>query len=695
MRFYLKKLILWPTNKENSIEEIEFHKDKINIVHGRSGTGKSSILSIIDYCLGASRCSIPVGLIRDEVDWFGVVLVVDEINILIARRTPKSKQASKEFYVKNLTNQDILPDQFVSNYNDLKLKDLFNNRILKISNLPQTVEEETRGFDGRASYRDLSAFNFLPQHIVANPNTLFYKADSYEHKDRLKKIFPFALGVVNNEYLLKERQRAIKQRELDSLIKKQQTTQRDINAWQADVNKLWLKAIELGLIVQEDLESTEDKIKNFKFLCENMKNNNLLKLIKNPNYLYSNEIYQKNKKIEIKFQQEVDKLRVKIRNFRSLSTTATNFSSAVDIEKNRTVNFEWFKENLAEKNHCIACGSESNQLNDLISNLEVKVNKLNELSGVLYENPVVDLEIEKLEKELVCAQNNLHEIRKENLVLEVEHNKKNDSLSQIYILLGRIEALLINYQENRNEDDLSLKIKELAKEIQDLDNFFMNSRKINLETAAYEKIGNLIEIYSKEFKLDQRGNISLDKSELTLRFDQLDNGIKEYLWEVGSGENWMGYHISTFLALHEYFSQKKNSPVFNFLVIDQPSQVYFPTTVSGYNELDDIEKLQLITQEIDQSSEEHLSTNVTETNKLNDIDLQLTSKEIDRNYDIAATKRIFEMLELGLERSNFGYQIIVLEHADQSIWGGFNNTVEIRNWKKQEDGLIPKEWVRT
>ncbi|NUG24653.1 hypothetical protein, partial [Acinetobacter lactucae] len=135
------------------------------------------------------------------------------------------------------------------------------------------------------------------------------------------------------------------------------------------------------------------------------------------------------------------------------------FSSAVDIEKNRVANSEWFKQNLAESNHCIACGSESNQLNYLISNLEMKVNKLNELSGVLYENPVVDLEIEKLEKELVDTQYKLHEVRKENLVLEVENNNKNDSLSQIYILLGRIEALLINYQENKNEDDLSLKIK--------------------------------------------------------------------------------------------------------------------------------------------------------------------------------------------------------------------------------------------
>ncbi|HHH7758131.1 TPA: DUF3732 domain-containing protein [Escherichia coli] len=32
--------------------------------------------------------------------------------------------------------------------------------------------------------------------------------------------------------------------------------------------------------------------------------------------------------------------------------------------------------------------------------------------------------------------------------------------------------------------------------------------------------------------------------------------MKKYLWKVGSSENWMGYHISISLALHEYLSPK-------------------------------------------------------------------------------------------------------------------------------------------
>lgn len=664
MQFYLEKVILWPVNKENKIEEINFFTDKINVIHGRSGTGKSSIISIIDYCLGASRCSIPVGLIRDEVEWFGVVLVIKNNKVLICRRTPRNKQVSTEFFVKSFDENDPLPSELTSNFNDLKLKNLFNNRILKISNLPQTLEEDSKGFDAKASYRDLAAFNFLPQHIVANPNTLFYKADSSEHKERLKKIFPLALGIVTNEYLVKERLRALKIRERDSLIRKQNTTRREFNAWSADVNNLWFKAIELGLI-KDDIENTiENKIKKIEEFLGDYKNGRIQEIINKPNYIYSNSIYNELKAKANKFQREIDKILIKIRNIESLSDSAKDFSSAVKLENSRLVNFDWLKEKISNENYCVACGSNTNQLSLLIKNLDKKVRKINELSGVLYENPIVDLEVESLKSELMNKQNKLHDIRKNILSLDVSENNKLGSLDQIYILIGRIQSLLINYSENNNEDDLSLQISKLDQEIQAIDLFFMQSGKLELEKKIYNNIGSLIKLYADEFNLEDRGRISLDKQELTLKFYKENSEIKEFLWEVGSGENWMGYHISTFLALHEYFSNQDNSHIFNFLVIDQPSQVYFPTAVSGYNELDNF-------------------SNKSYSNNFN------------RNHDLNATKRIFEMLEFGLKRSDYKYQIIVLEHADQSIWGDLENIVEVRNWKGLEDGLIPKHWVRS
>ena len=60
---------------------------------------------------------------------------------------------------------------------------------------------------------------------------------------------------------------------------------------------------------------------------------------------------------------------------------------------------------------------------------------------------------------------------------------------------------------------------------------------------------------------------------------------------MGSGENWLGYHLVVHFALHEYFVNH-NRPVPRFLFLDQPSQVYFPRDEEGNlkESLDDLDQ---------------------------------------------------------------------------------------------------------
>ncbi|HGF9379785.1 TPA: hypothetical protein ACJES3_003999, partial [Acinetobacter nosocomialis] len=263
--------------------------DKVNIIHGRSRTGKSSILSIIDYCLGSSRCSIPVGLIREKVEWFGLIVRTKGIRIIIARHTPGVKTVSKEFFVRALNENQEIPKVLNANYDESDLKSLFNDKLLRLSNLSQSDNNEVGQFDGRASYRDLAAFNFLPQHIVANPNTLFYKADSNEHKERLRKILPLALSIVDIEYLNKERSRFTLQKHLESLERKQETKKRNLSAWEGDVEKVWNKAIELGLVQNVEVHNLSDRINILNELISKIDQVGYDVLMKTPNYKYTNE----------------------------------------------------------------------------------------------------------------------------------------------------------------------------------------------------------------------------------------------------------------------------------------------------------------------------------------------------------------------------------------------------------------------
>lgn len=132
---------------------------------------------------------------------------------------------------------------------------------------------------------------------------------------------------------------------------------------------------------------------------------------------------------------------------------------------------------------------------------------------------------------------------------------------------------------------------------------------------------------------------------------------KDYLWEIGSGANWMGYHISTLLALHEYFLSLNISPVPNFLVIDQPSQVYFPERWPG------------------------------------DLDPKNPSKlpEEPSSDDIERVNKIFRTLSEGLSRTKNKLQLLVIEHADEITWQGIKDINLVDRWR---DGraLIPQDW---
>ena len=101
----------------------------------------------------------------------------------------------------------------------------------------------------------------------------------------------------------------------------------------------------------------------------------------------------------------------------------------------------------------------------------------------------------------------------------------------------------------------------------------------------------------------------------------------DFLWEVGSGRNWVGYHIAALLALHEHFVSRNQSPVARFLVTDQPTQVYFPEAWPTMEKTPD-----------------KLGTS-------------------DRSPDIEGVRRIFRALAVFLDAVSAQFQIIVTEHA--------------------------------
>ena len=74
--------------------DLQFKVDGLNVITGRSSTGKSALSEIIEYCMGRSSFNVPEGVIRDKVAWFAVIYQFESEQVLVAKPTPPGGGAS-------------------------------------------------------------------------------------------------------------------------------------------------------------------------------------------------------------------------------------------------------------------------------------------------------------------------------------------------------------------------------------------------------------------------------------------------------------------------------------------------------------------------------------------------------------------------------------------------------------------------
>lgn len=134
---------------------------------------------------------------------------------------------------------------------------------------------------------------------------------------------------------------------------------------------------------------------------------------------------------------------------------------------------------------------------------------------------------------------------------------------------------------------------------------------------------------------------------MTIIADTLERPVPMY--QMGSGENHVGYHIVAHLALHTWFAHR-NRPVPRFLVLDQLSQAHFSPDVDSLPEI--------------------------------------PRETLDE--DRRAVKRLFDLIFGVTDSLEGAFQVIVTDHADFKDDNRFQSSV-VQRWRGGEK-LIPSDW---
>ena len=667
MKLFIRQVIIWPENPEHSPRIVTFNPDKVSVLTGWSASGKSSIIAIIDYVLGAGTCAIPVGPIRNTASWFGLFLETDAGPMRVARMKPDGRQVSNSYWVQQGDDVErslpLRPSQNVS-------AELFRIKMDTLSGLTNLKmdPDEARAFNERASFRDMAAFNFQPQHIVANPYTLFFKADSSEHREKLRNVLPLAMGIVTNDDLMRRHRLHVlrdEQRKLETEIRQRKN---GIENWRANATGAYFRAQELSLLPPGDPPAELRNI--FEVLRE-------VVVAGGAPVRGTGRVSATVTRLEDIRQQEqaldtaIAAARRRLRRLKSLRTTVIDYGDVLEDHRTKVQGVGWFKETVVS-NHCVLCGSGTDAAQQSLEELESPIRELSELTaGTTTTAPMVDNEILSIQRQLLNDERKLLELRRTRAEFEALADAERGlslSLESVYRFIGNTEQALRVLGDIEGDDGLEARLRAIADQINSLMRELDEKGRREREERARDVISRYIERFVEQIGVSgATGRPILDEKELNVKFLNQESIKADFLWEIGSGENWMAYHLATILALHGVFLKRDSrNPVPTFLVIDQPSQVYFPSDtfeaiVQGESEGKD--------QRDRGPPKRHLN-------------------------DLESTRQIFRTLARAHKSFGGRLQIIVLDHADRHAWGDIAEIEEVENWRGDEvDFLIPSAWL--
>jgi len=94
---------------------VRFNSGRLNVITGWPGTGKSSLLEIVEYCLGRTKATFARGAL-DVVEWYGLLIEHEGTRVFVARPAPREGAASASAAMVQLVASDVAaPDELTTN----------------------------------------------------------------------------------------------------------------------------------------------------------------------------------------------------------------------------------------------------------------------------------------------------------------------------------------------------------------------------------------------------------------------------------------------------------------------------------------------------------------------------------------------------------------------------------------------------
>ena len=642
MSIQILDIVLYSHEGESRV--LSLKPGEVNVITGASKTGKSALIDIVDYCLGSGSCRVPDGVIRRSVSWFGLRLQIGGGQSFVARKCPHpSSDSSQECYLE--TGADVEIPDFISLTQNTNLGGVISSASgwAGISdNIHIPPEGQTRP-PLAATIRHGLMLCFQRQDEIIQRTHLFHMTGDHWKAQSMKDTLPYFLGAVESDYI---RNRA-KLRDLNSQLRGVSKQISELEALRGEgfgkANALLAEARDAGLNPPVASDDWGEIIEALRAVSSRP-----IEEIEAEES--GSQEYDRLSDEREKLRSEKRHVHFQIAAARSLESAGAGFATEAREQESRLISIGVFEED--DQHTCPLCSSALDEGSGVPQPEDIRrsLGQISEqLERVTRNSPHVEKAIADLNARTQEIQTGMDKNRGEmQAIRQVDERLrllKDDTAKKAHIL-GRISLYLESVPDLPSTQQLDERRERLNAEIKTLEALVSTEVIQDKLESMLLIIGLDMTKWARQLKLEHSEHLlRFNHKKLTIVADSPDGPIP--MERMGSGENWVGYHLIGHLAFHKWFTEH-SCPVPHFLFLDQPSQVYFPPEPAE-----------------DRSIEE-LGDN-----------------------DRAALQRMFKMVFEAVANVAPGLQVIITEHADiNEKW--YQNSI-CERWRGGNK-LVPEDW---
>ncbi len=573
--------------------EVTLVPGTVNIITGASGTGKSTLIKAIDYCLGASRCELPAHVRRRSLA-VGVKWVSGSTEIIVGRVIPPVGQATSTQMFARAGQRLELPETLeeFDGATTVEAAKGFIERAFGIGDLSD--DSDTRLRDrGRATVRHVTPYLFVTKEVIDSESVLLHGLEKADKARDIVASMPYFLRATDEATAIDERRLRQLQRALDREEALERLRRSAETALKQRAFSLLAEAHRIGMADAPLPDASEAS------LLAQLKNvaNTQLKASAYPSEGEIGTLQQSRRDILSKLEAA----RRQSRATRTALRDATGFGGAVSRQREKLLLAEHLQ--LDEVGGvCPVCDAPTEKGRATADALLATLKKVSaESVAVERVKPRLVEHDQALDEQLRSLNVELRRVDDEiqTWIRQTEEAQRLADLGQLRAhLLGRISFFIESSvdaarQGVRDLDVLRAEIAELEARVD------REAKKVKLQWAERK-----ISQFSSEAlaKLPTvapcvGAEIEFSSNVPEVAIIEAGTGAVLRMPDVGSDQNYLAIHISLAFGLQRFF-ETSSAPVPGVLVLDQISRPYFPTKeeedeaeIAGGEEDEDIQAM--------------------------------------------------------------------------------------------------------